>query len=210
MRAAASIVAILAVALACGESRNAESASSDSPEVSADRSTGGRDAGDRSERASGAPRVEERYQESIDEAWKEALSGENPSTSCAAIKGRAVASAAGSAERAVRACNIDIPVRYFLTVAERVEAGEKTCNDMMMAIMTELPAMTISMEGFRDLAGRGGDADTSEAAAAAAGTAILAGEAADEGGASDPRQAVKERLRERVTDVCPEEGLILR
>jgi hypothetical protein len=162
-------------------------------------------------RPEGIPDVEVRYQERIDEAWGEAVAGENPATTCAAVKGRAVASAAGSGERAVAACNVDIPVRYFLTVADRVEAGEKTCNDLMMAVMTQLPAMTMSMEGFRDLAQQRTDADTSDAAAAAAGTAILAGEAASGGGANDPRQAVKERLRDRVTEVCPQEaGVILR
>jgi len=71
--------------------------------------------------------------------------------------------------------------------------------------------MTVSAEGFRDLAGRGSQGDTSAAAAAGTATAILAGEAAAGGGAGNPRQAVKDRLRDRVTEVCPREAsLILR
>jgi hypothetical protein len=160
-------------------------------------------------RVSGSPEVEERYQESIDEAWQEALAGENPSTTCAGVKGRAVASPEGSATRALEACNIAIPVRYFLTYVDRVEAGDGTCMNLMTEVMTKLPAMTISTEGFRDLARRGAEANTSDAAAAGAGAAILAGEVAAGGGANDPRAAVKERLRDRVTEVCPEQAAII-
>lgn len=165
----------------------------------------------RATRASGAPEVEERYQERIDEAWRKAVAGENPATTCAAVKGRATASEAGSASRAVEACNIDIPVRYFLTYVERVEAGQRTCMNLMTEVTTRLPAMTISTEPFRELARRGEEGEMSEAEAAGAATAILAGEAAAGGGANDPQRIVKDRLRDRVTAVCPNEaGLILR
>lgn len=159
--------------------------------------------------ASGAPQVEERYQERVDEAWQEAVAGENPSATCAGIKGRAATSPVGSAIRALEACNVDIPARYFLTYVDRVEAGEHTCINLMTELTTKLPGMTISMEGFRDLAVEGGEMDTSEAAGA--GAAIIAGAAASGGGADDPRQMVKERIRDRVTQVCPEQaGIILR
>jgi hypothetical protein len=125
------------------------------------------------------------------------------------VKGRAAASAAGSASRALEACNIDIPARYFLTYVDRVEAGEETCMSLMTEVMTKLPAMTMSVEGFRDLAREGGEMDTSEAAAA--GAAIMAGATASGGGANDPRLIVKQRLSDRVTEVCPEQaGIILR
>jgi hypothetical protein len=158
---------------------------------------------------SGAPEVEERYQERIDEAWQEAVAGENPSATCAAVKGRAAVVEPGAADRALAACNLDIPVRYFLTYVERVEAGEATCTQLMTEVMTKLPAMTISNEGFRELARQA--ADTSEAAAVGAGAAILAGEAGAGGGANGPQQAIKDRLREPVTAACPNEaGIILR
>lgn len=160
-------------------------------------------------RVSGSPEVEERYQESIDEAWGEALAGENPSTTCAGVKGRAVASPDGSATLALEACNVDIPVRYFLTYVDRVEASDGTCMNLMTEVMTKLPAMTISTEGLRDLARRGADADTSDAAVVGAGAAILAGGVASGGAASDPRAAVKERLRDRVTEVCPDQAAII-
>jgi hypothetical protein len=80
---------------------------------------------------------------------------------------------------------------------------------LMTEVMTKLPAMTMSMEGFRDLARQEGHMDESDAATA--GAAMMAGAAASGGGANDPRQVVKERLRERVTEVCPAEaGVILR
>lgn len=159
----------------------------------------------------GAPDVEELYQKKIDEAWAEAVEGENPSTTCAAVKGRAAVAERGTANRALAACNVDIPVRYFLTYLDHVESGEKSCIDLMTHMMTSLPAMTISTEGFRELAESGNAADTSDAAAMGAGSAILAGELAAGGGVGDPRAAVKERLRDRVTEVCPDQtGVILR
>jgi len=193
----------------CGaENGGAESGGRDQARAGADR---GDEATASATTATDAPRVEEAYQERIDEAWREAVAGENPAATCAGVKGRATAAPAGSATRALEACNVDIPARYFLAYVDRVEAGEQTCMSLMTEVMTKLPAMTISTEGFRDLARRGSEADTSEAAAMGAGAAILAGEAAAGGGANDPRQAVKERLRDRVTEVCPgEAGVILR
>lgn len=197
------VVVMIAGSLACGgsEAGDPETAREDvagEPEVVAEAS-----------RVSGAPEVEERYQERIDEAWVKAVAGENPATTCAGVKGRAATAPEGSASRALEACNIDIPVRYFLTLADRVESGEETCVTLMTDVMTKLPAMTISTEGFRDLARQGEAADTSEAAAAGAAAAILAGEAGAGGGANDPRRIVKDRLRDRVTEVCPEQAEII-
>lgn len=153
---------------------------------------------------SGAPEVEEAYQDRIDEAWRMAVAGEDPSTTCAALKGRTVVAEPGSADRALAACNLDIPVRYFLTYADRVEAGEKTCMELMTHVLITLPAMTMSTEGFRGLA-REESADLNESDVAAAGAAILAGAAAAGGGASDLQGAIKDRLRERFAEVCPSE-----
>jgi hypothetical protein len=91
--------------------------------------------------ANGAPQVEERYQERVDEAWQEAFGGENPSATCAGLKGRAATSPEWSATRALEACNIDIPARYFLNYVDRVEAGEQTCIHLMTEVTTKLPAM---------------------------------------------------------------------
>ena len=158
----------------------------------------------------GAPQVEAAYQAHIDAAWREAVAGESPVTTCAAVKGRAVVAPPGSATRALVACNIDIPARYFLTVADRVEAGEKTCRDLMMEVTTQLPAMTMSADALAESARKsdagGGDAESARAALAMVATAATA-----DGEADDPRQAVKDRLRDRVTAVCPgEAGFILR
>jgi hypothetical protein len=157
----------------------------------------------------GAPTVEQAYQGRVDEAWRKALAGENPASTCAGVKGRAVRATPGSADRALAACNVDIPTRYFLTLVGQVEDGEITCRELMVQVTTRLSSMTVSVEALGDLARESPGADTTGAAGAAA--AVLTGEAAAGGGGGDPRQAVKDRLRSRVTEVCPgEAGLILR
>lgn len=196
-------VVLIAGSLACGGSEAGD------PETVWENAAGEPEVAAEASRVSGAPEVEERYQERIDEAWMKAVAGENPATTCAAVKGRAATAPEGSASRALEACNVDIPVRYFLTLADRVESGEQTCMTLMTDVMTKLPAMTISTEGFRELARQGEAADTSEAAAAGAAAAILAGEAGAGGGANDPRRIVKDRLRDRVTEVCPEQADIM-
>ena len=193
--------------VACGaENGGAESGGGDQARAGADRVD---EATASATTATDAPRVEEAYQERIDEAWREAVAGENPAATCAGVKGRATAAPAGSATRALEACNVDISARYFLAYVDRVEAGEQTCMSLMTEVMTKLPAMTISTEGFRDLARQEGHMDESDAATA--GAAMMAGAAASGSGANDPRRIVKERLRDRVTEVCPAEvGTILR
>jgi len=203
MRGAGALVVSL-VALSCGGSddKAREQAGSAGP---TERSAS-RQAAD----TSGAPQVEAAYQARIDAAWRKAVAGESPVTTCAAVKGRAVVGPPGSATRALVACNIDIPARYFLTVVDRVEAGEKSCQDLMMEVTTKLPAMTMSADAFAEIA-RKGDAGGGDAETARAGAVLLRQAAAAGGGADDPRQAVKDRLRDRVTAVCPgEAGFILR
>lgn len=188
--------------VACGaENGEAESGGREQGRVGAE---SGDDAAASATTATDAPRVEEAYQGRVDEAWREAVAGENPAATCAGVKGRATAAPAGSATRALEACNVDIPARYFLAYVDRVEAGEQTCMSLMTEVMTKLPAMTMSVEGFRDLARDGGEMDSSQAAAA--GVAMIAGAAASGGGANDSRRAVKDRLRDRVTAVCPGEA----
>ncbi len=194
---------VIAGLAACGGSQ------SEDPDGSAAEVAGDEEASDAAAPADGAPEVEETYQERINEAWQEAMAGENPATTCAAVKGRAVMAEPGTADRAMSACNLDIPVRYFQTYVDRVESGEATCQNLMMEFMTKLSAMTMSAEGFRDLARQGENADTSDAAATGAASAIIAGEAAAGGGANDPERAIKERLREPITAACPNEAAII-
>ncbi len=157
----------------------------------------------------GGPQVEAPYQARIDGAWRKAVAGENPAATCAAVKGRASVAPAGSATRALAACNVDIPVRYFLTVIEQVEAGEKSCQNLMVAVTTQLSAMTASADALGETARQRAGADGGAGAARSAG-AILTKEAASRG-STDAREAIKERLRDRVTAVCPgEAALILR
>ncbi|MGH7571079.1 MAG: hypothetical protein ACREMK_04455 [Gemmatimonadota bacterium] len=120
--------------------------------------------------------VEEAYQDDIDEAWGEAVAGEDPSVSCSLMKGSAAASEPGTATRALEACNVDIPVRYFLTDLDRVESRDQTCSNFMILMHMKLPAMTMS---------------ASDPAAAAYGE-------------NDAQRRIKDRLRERVTEVCPD------
>lgn len=100
-----------------------------------------------------------------------------------------------AASRAVSACNVDIPVRYFQTYLERVEAGERTCLDLVMEVSTKLPAMTISLDAFPEIAERGGVSHASVDAVAEAG-AVLAGRGSSE-------SIVRDRLRHRISEICP-------
>ena len=81
--------------------------------------------------APGPPKVGDTYQEYIDAAWKEAVEGHNPTATCAGLKGRVMGTQDSSAFRALFACNVDIPVRYFETYLDSVEAGEKTCQNFI-------------------------------------------------------------------------------
>lgn len=201
-RSAVALAVVLPLALAsCGGAsgapREAEAA-------------GGSARADDGGRPAGAPEVEPAYQERVDRAWSLATAGENPAATCAGVKGRAAAAPPGSADRALAACNHDIPVRYFLTSVERVRTGELSCLQLMVQVTTQRSAMTVSTESFSALAREGRGAGGDEAAAGAA-AAVISGEAAAGGGVSDPRQAVKDRLRDPVREACPDEAsLILR
>lgn len=134
-------VVVVAGLVACGGGKERGSESAPAP---AD--TGGEAAAEApGPSASGAPAVEGEYQSDIDEAWGEATRGEDPSATCAAVKGEASAGEPGSASKALQACNVDIPVRYFMTRLDRAESGDETCMDVVMSILTKLPAMTISV-----------------------------------------------------------------
>ena len=196
-RSAATLLA--SVAISCGGAGSSgQSGSADTVASTSPAQAGGE-----------TPEVEPRFQERINRAWSQAVAGENPSATCAGVKGRAAAAQPGLADRALAACNLDIPLRYFLAVVDRVRAGELNCRQLMVQVTTQLPAMTVSTESFSALAREGSDTEGGTAAGAAA--AMLTGEAAAGGGVGDARQSVKDRLRAPVNEVCPAEaGLILR
>jgi hypothetical protein len=102
--------------------------------------------------ANDAPEVGDPYQQSIDRAWQEAVEGSDPSGTCAGVKGRTMNSTDVQAFRALFACNFDIPVRYFETYLDQVEAGKKPCQSYMVEVLTKLPAMTMSADALQEMA----------------------------------------------------------
>lgn len=171
---------------------------------------------------SDAPQVGEPYQRSIDAAWEKAKAGENPTYSCAGLKGMTMGSkepkSAEAAVRALFACNVDIPVRYFNAYLDKVEAGDHTCMDFMSHFVTQISAMTMSTDSFQSLfdtvaAESGAEAPTEEEAQAAAESLLtsIATDAVGEEGPEDPERIVKNRLSDRVNGLCPDiAGVVLR
>ncbi len=183
----------------CGGSDDAASTGNDAKTdeaASADRSGSDQPTG---AKEGTAPQVEVEFQQTINEAWQKAVAGESPTIACARVKGRA-AGAGGVADRALAACNVDVPVRYFEARLERVERGEATCIQLMTHILTQLPAMTVAVDGLADLAGQG-DAQATGAVAAALTGAVAGGDEA--------QRLIKERLREPLSELCPEEASIV-
>jgi hypothetical protein len=93
-----------------------------------------------------APEVEAEFQESINEAWKDAVEGTSSYKACAALKGslhgriqyQGQDDLATRAATAIRACEVDVPVRYFETYLDGVIAGDNTCMDFMSHFQTEM------------------------------------------------------------------------
>jgi hypothetical protein len=149
------------------------------------------------------PTVGEAYQETIDAAWHEAVAGDDPTMTCARLKGRIAGTGDTDAFRALFACNVDIPVRYFDTYLDQVEAGEHSCQDLMREVMTKLSAMTMSADVVMDMADRieqGGDTEsvvTDAIGDAAAG-------ATEDGGLKHPKRLIKDRIADRTHALCPD------
>ena len=155
--------------------------------------------------APGAPQVGETYQKSIDRAWEKAVEGRNPMTSCAMLKGKVMGATSPEAFQALFVCNVDIPVRYFGTYLDQVEAGEKTCYNFLREISTQLSAMTASTDSLQKMAdSMSADGENPEAVTNALGDA--AQEAMTETGLEDPKRLVKNRLAERIRALCPNEA----
>lgn len=204
------IAAGLGTTLACGggspdEQTGVEDRIQD--EVEAAQQDAGSDGGT----VAGAPQVSDRYQSSIDRGWEKAVAGDNPAYACAGLKGRVMGTgetADPEALEALFACNVLLPVRYFETYLERVEAGEKSCYEFSTEMTTKLPAMTLSVDsiqGMVDAMEEGGE----EAAAGSLAGAV--DDATMEQGLTDPERLIKDRLEEPVRRICPDmAGGILR
>lgn len=187
---------------ACGGSGGAPDNAGDHPDGAAVTEVGAS--------VDGAPEVEERYQELVNRAWRQASDGRSPATTCAGIRARASRAAAGSADRALAACDIDLPIRYYTVLIERVEAAGTTCTELMLDVTTSLRTMTTSVQGLSDLARQaqaGDGTDTSAEAASVAASAVVIGAAG--AGETDARRAIIEAIRERVTSACPDEAPIM-
>ena len=113
-----------------------------------------------------------------------------------------------AALRALFACNVDIPARYFETYLDQVEAGEKACQDFMVEMMTQLPAMTMSteaMQGVIDSMAASGDTE----AALTEALGSVAEEAMTEEGLQDPNRVIKNRLDSRTRELCPDSADVI-
>jgi len=157
---------------------------------------------------SSPPEVGDLYQESIDIAWHEAVDGKNPSSSCAGLKGRTMGSTDPAAFRALFACNVDIPTRYFETYLDQVEGGNKTCQNFMVEMLTQLPAMTMSTDSLQKMADSMADSGDPEASVTGA-LGSVAEEAMTEEGLEDPKRLVKNRVDKRTRELCPQFAAVI-
>ena len=130
------------------------------------------------------PEVGEPFKQDVDEAWDLAAKGEDPTNTCAAVKGQVQGTTKyghpspevlEAARRALDACNLAIPVRYFHTMLDKVRAGELDCQAYFAQRTRALGAMTISL----------GDAETAE-------------------GEMTPEQALRAALRQPEEEACPD------
>jgi hypothetical protein len=156
-----------------------------------------------SDERSSPPEVGDAYQETIDTAWEKAAAGNDPSMTCAALKGRIAGTRDQDAFPALFACNVDIPARYFHTYLDTVAAGEKTCVGLMREVMTKLSAMTMSADVIVEMAEKIEQGDDSESAMAGA-LRGAAGDAINDDGLKDPKRLVKDRIAERTRKLCPD------
>lgn len=165
------------------------------------------DAGATDDAVAGAPRVSEAYQSTINRGWEKAVAGETPAYACAGLKGRLMGTdktADADALEALYACNVLLPVRYFETYLDQVEAGEKTCTGLMTEMATQLTAMTISVDSIQGMAdAMGAEGEAAESAAVGAVRAAV-DEATLEKGLQDPKRLIKDRLETPIRKACPD------
>ena len=125
---------------------------------------GAAEGGDEATAVTGAPQVAAGYQRAINSAWAEAEAGEFPGNSCAALAGRTLSvfrgddeAAKAEAREAMEACGVKVGARYFMSVLDKVEQGEQTCQDLIFE-STKIGALLISVgeEGTPEHEGRRG------------------------------------------------------
>lgn len=197
------LAAALALTLACGGPSSEARSEAEDP-IQSEVEAAQADAASEESAAAGAPQVAETYQSTINRGWEKAVEGETPAYACAGLKGRVIGtdtSADPDALEALFACNVLLPVRYFETLLDRVEAGEETCRDFRMTLSTQLPAMTLSVgsiQGMADAMAEDPEADPAETVGDTLAEATL------EQGLTDPEREIKDRLRERVESTCPD------
>ena len=119
------------------------------------------------------------------------------------MKGRIAGTGDSDAFRALFACNVDIPARYFNAYLDKVETGEKTCQDFMTHFMTRLSAMTMDAGKLLKMA-EGLSADGNVDAAVVETLGVAAEDAMTEEGLKDPKRLIKDRLSDRTKQVCPD------
>ena len=168
-----------------------------------------KDASSRDEAVAGAPTVAETYQRSINRGWEKAVAGETPAYACAGLKGRVIGTGEAPEPEAVEAlyaCNVLLPVRYFETHLDRVEAGEISCYDFSRDMSIQIGAMTMSIDDIGGMVEALADASGDEEVQAEAETMsdLVADAATLEEGLEDPERAIKDLLAERVRAVCPD------
>lgn len=203
------ILASLGVVLACsGPSSEAQEDETTDVEETVAREVerAGDDAEPTDDVPPGAPRVAERYQRSINRGWEKAVEGETPAYACAGLKGRVIGTGTAAEPEALEAlfaCNVLLPVRYFETLLDSVEAGERSCTDFLREMSTQLPAMTLSVDDVEGMMAAFEEDGSGEVDREAMGEA-LADAATMERGLEAPGPLIKERLADRVREVCPD------
>jgi len=112
----------------------------------------------------GAPKVSESYQGVINDAWAEAVAGEYPGNTCAALSGRTLRvfrgqdeAAKAEAREAMEACGVAAGSRYYLTFLDKIAQGERTCQNLIFE-SAKIGALLISVgeEGTPEHEGRRG------------------------------------------------------
>lgn len=130
-------------------------------------------------------------------AWSKAKAGESPATDCARVKGSLINDDSAAAGVAVAQCNFDIPVAYFNTLLDGVDAGDRTCNQFMTTMATQLSALTMSVGGLKRALDNNGAGSADSAATAALSGALTGGSAAS------AKDKVKAALSRRAIAACP-------
>jgi hypothetical protein len=106
-----------------------------------------------------APDVGAEFQEAIDGAWQDAVEGTSSFKACAALKGslhgrirsQGDTELAARAAKAIHACEVDVPARYFQTYLDAVVAGEHTCMDFMSHVETEMGGIRTRPTSLEDM-----------------------------------------------------------